>query len=59
MEAEIKHDEATLVRILDDKFVLSFGAGKPYDKEAFIKGILRRDVDPTESQNPISDSFTV
>lgn len=50
VEAEIKHDEATLRRILDDKFVASFGAGKPYDKEAFIKGILSGDVDPTESQ---------
>lgn len=50
VEAEIKHDEATLRRILDDKFVASFGAGKPYDKEAFIKGILGGDVDPTESQ---------
>jgi steroid delta-isomerase-like uncharacterized protein len=50
VDAEIKHDAATLRRILDDKFVASFGAEKPYDKEAFIKGIVRGDVDPTESQ---------
>lgn len=50
VEAEIRHDEATLRRILDDKFVASFGAGKPYEKEAFIKGIVSGDVDPTESQ---------
>jgi len=48
--AEIKHDANTLRRILDDKFIASFGAEKPYDKEAFIKLILTGDVDPTESQ---------
>jgi len=48
--AEVKHDATTLRRILDDKFVASFGAEKPYDKEAFIKLIVKGDVDPTESQ---------
>jgi ketosteroid isomerase-like protein len=48
--AEHKHDAATLRRLLDDKFVASFGADKPYDKEAFIKEIVGGDVDPTESQ---------
>jgi len=48
--AEMKHDTATLRRILDEKFVASFGAAKPYDKEGFIKGIVSGDVDPTESQ---------
>jgi len=31
--AEVKHDAAALRRILDDKFVASFGVKKPYDKE--------------------------
>jgi ketosteroid isomerase-like protein len=48
--AEHKHDAATLRRILDDKFVASFGVEKPYDKEAFIKLIVSSDLDPTESQ---------
>ena len=48
--AEIKHDANTLRRILDDKFVVSFGTGKPYDKEGFIKQEVSGDVDPTESQ---------
>lgn len=48
--AEIKHDAATIRPILDDKFIASFNADKPLDKEAFIKLILRGDVDPTESQ---------
>src|SRR5262249_36331773 len=48
--AEHGHDAATLQRILDAKFVASFGAGKPYSKEAFIKAIISEEVDPTESQ---------
>ena len=48
--AEAKHDTATLRRILDDKFVASFGAAKPFDKEGFIRGVVSGDIDPTESQ---------
>jgi hypothetical protein len=48
--AEIKHDANTLGHILDEKFVASFGAKKPYDREAFIKMIVTADLDPTESQ---------
>lgn len=35
--AEDKRDQAALRRILDDKFVATFGAGKTYDREAFIQ----------------------
>lgn len=49
--AEHNHDAATLRRILDDKFLASFNAGKPLDKEAFIKVIVTGEVDPTESQS--------
>ncbi len=48
--AEHNHDAATLRRILDDKFVASFGADKPLDKEGFIKLVVSEDADPTESQ---------
>jgi ketosteroid isomerase-like protein len=48
--AEQNHDAATLRRILDGKFVATFGGEKPLDKEAFIKAIVRGDRDPTESQ---------
>ena len=48
--AEDKRDEAALRRILDDKFLASFGPNKPYDKESFIKEELSGAVDPTESQ---------
>lgn len=48
--AEHNHDVATLRRLLDDKFVASFGGEKPLDKEAFIKLIVSGDPDPTETQ---------
>ena len=48
--AEHNHDAATLRRILDDKFVASFGGEKPLDKEAFIKLIVSGNPDPTETQ---------
>src|SRR6516165_9753207 len=48
--AEHNRDAATLQRILHDKFIVSFGAGKPYDKEAFVKSLLNSPVDPTEAQ---------
>jgi hypothetical protein len=57
--AEIKHDANTLRRILDDKFVVSFGAEKPYNKEAFIKLIVTGDVDPTESQTLTDETVVI
>ena len=49
-DAEVKHDTAALRRILDDHFVATFGAGKPYDKEGFIKAVVDDETDPTASQ---------
>ena len=57
--AENKHDTTTLRRILDDKFVASFGTGKPYDKEAFIKLIVSDDVDPTESDTLTDETVLI
>ena len=48
--AESKHDATTLKRILDDKFVARFGAGKLIDKETFIREIVRSDIDPSITQ---------
>jgi ketosteroid isomerase-like protein len=56
--AEVKHDGATLLRILDDKFIATFGTRKPYDKRAFIKAILDGDVDPTASQT-LTDEIVI
>ena len=57
--AEIQHDVVTLDRILDNKFLASFGSEKPYDKAAFIKEVTRGDVDPTESQTLNDESVIV
>ena len=57
--AEVRHDANTLRRILDDKFVASFGAKKPYDKEAFIKGMAAGEVDPTESQTLTDETVVI
>jgi len=50
-DAETKHDVATLRRILDDRFVATFGAGKLYDKEGFIKAVIPDETDTTLSQD--------
>ena len=57
--AEIKHDANTLRRILDDKFVASFGVKEPYDKETFIKHVVAGDVDPTESQTLTGETVVI
>jgi hypothetical protein len=49
VDAEIKH-AATLRRILDDKFLASFGPNRPYDKETFIEHETSGEVDRTGSQ---------
>lgn len=59
VNAEIKRDVATLRRILDDKFVASFGTERPYDKETFIKLICSGDVDPTESQTLTDETVVI
>ena len=57
--AEVKHDTTTLRHILDDKFVATFGAEKPFDKEGFIKLIVKGDVDPTESETLTDETVVI
>ena len=40
-DAEVKHDSASLSRILDDRFVVSYASGQPLDKAAFIAQAMR------------------
>jgi len=40
MKAEIEHDRATLMRILDASFVATVGSNKPLDKAAFIEEMM-------------------
>jgi hypothetical protein len=49
--AEIKRDPAALRRILDDRFIATFGAAKSVDKEGFIKLVLGDGADETLSQD--------
>jgi len=57
--AENKHDAAALRDILDDNFITTYAAGKPGNKESFIKGITRGDVDPTQTQDLTDTSVIV
>jgi ketosteroid isomerase-like protein len=41
VQAEINGDEATLQRILDDRFVMTWGSGKTVDKASYIEGIIK------------------
>src|SRR5574337_1370131 len=51
LQAELRHDAVTLDRILDDKFVATFGGKKTYDRATFIKAITTGPADPTETQS--------
>jgi hypothetical protein len=57
--AELKHDATKLQRILDDKFVFSYGGKKPVDKATYIKDFTEGDIDPTESQTLSDESVIV
>jgi ketosteroid isomerase-like protein len=56
--AENKHDAAALRRILDERFVVTFGSAKTYDREAFI-GLFTGPVDPTESQTLTYEAIVI
>lgn len=51
IEAEMRLDAAALREILDEQFVATFGAGKPLDKERFIKAVVGegKGVGPTQT----------
>jgi prolyl oligopeptidase len=55
--AENRNDVTVLRRILDDKFVLTYG-GKTYDKEAFLR-VFTGDVDPTKSQTLTYEAVSI
>jgi ketosteroid isomerase-like protein len=57
--AELSHDANKLQRILDDKFVFSYGSEKPADKATYIKEFTDGDVDPSESQSLSDESVIV
>jgi ketosteroid isomerase-like protein len=57
--AEINRDAAALRRILDDRFVATFGAGKPMNKAAFIEAITGDPADAMQSQDVTDETRLV
>jgi ketosteroid isomerase-like protein len=57
--AENSHDAAALDRILDDQFISTFAANPPREKAAFIKGITKGEIDPTQSQTITDEKLVV
>ena len=57
--AEDQHDAAALVRILDDKFLATSGAGQPVNKESFIKKLASGAPDPKQSQTLTDETVIV
>ncbi len=57
--AEIKGDAGALRRILDDRFVATFDAGKPLNKEAFIKEITGDPTNVIQSQDVTDETHLV
>lgn len=57
--AENKHDAAALDQILDDQFISTFAANPPRGKDAFIKGITKGEIDPTQSQTITDEKVIV
>ena len=41
IKAEVEHDQATLMRVIDPNFVVTSGPGKPLDKATFIAEVMR------------------
>jgi ketosteroid isomerase-like protein len=55
VDAEIHRDAAALRRILDEKFIATFEAGAPLDRDAFIRAIVSgKSTDVTQA---LSDSI--
>lgn len=57
--AEARHDAASLRRILDDKFIVSYGTRPPYNKDVFIQHETSGEVDPTASQTLTDETVVV
>lgn len=48
IDAELRHDEAALERILDDRLLAIFSSGRTIDRGAFIDWIVGASIDPFE-----------
>jgi ketosteroid isomerase-like protein len=59
IKAEIGRDAVTLRRILDDRFISTFGTGQPIDKEGFIKAVVTDDGETLLSQTLTDETVLV
>lgn len=57
--AENEHDAAALDRILDDRFISTYAAGKPTRKAAFIASLTKGKPDPQQSQSLTDETILV
>ena len=57
--AEIARDASSLGRILDDRFVGTFGAAKPVGKEEFIRAVIGTDAERIVSEDLSDETFVV
>ena len=58
VDAEIRHDARVLQAILHERFISTFGDGKPLGKQAFIEAVTGGPVDPTATQD-LSDRTVI
>ena len=59
VDAENRHDARALQAILGEKFIATFGAGKPLGKDAFIKQFTSGPADPTITQDLSDETIIV
>jgi len=57
--AEINRDATALGRILDERFVATFGSGKPFGKAEFIRSVVGTDADRIVSQDLSDQTFVL
>jgi STE24 endopeptidase len=57
--AEVNRDARALERILDERFVSTFGAGKPVGKAQFIREVVGADADRIVSQELSDQAFVL
>jgi len=58
-DAEIHRDSAVLKRILDDRFIATFGSGAPLGKDAYIKSIVDDTSNVMSSETLSDETFII
>jgi hypothetical protein len=53
IDAEVHHDRATLERLLDERFLVTFASGKTVDRTEFVDRIMNTKIEPFEVLNEV------